>query len=600
MGSSDKDKKKERKLRRVNKKLNETQESRRLKFRKRLKSMCWFALVALVVFAYSLYANDPSNFEVKTYTVFWDELNAGDIEKISIYKNDNFMIVEPIDKEVEAYTVVNPNYDEFVKDLLSTGVDIEFKTKMTVSLVATYISLAMSILWLLGVSVLIYFYVQTSNLSDINFVRSDLTFDDIGGLTEIKKEIKFTTEVLNRSVQIEESGGRCPKGLMFYGPPGTGKTMLAKAISGEAKVPFLSISGADITNSSYVGAGTRKLNRVFKTAELLAPCVVFIDEIDAMAGKRKHDSSAGADRAGIVNALLQRMDGASAMKGILVIGATNNLEVLDQALLRPGRFDKQFFISPPVTRVDRDIIIGLHIENKKLAEDLSLEQLSSLFVGMSGAEIEGVLNDAVLLSFSAKDGISKGVLTLEFVDRALMSYLAKGSLTTRENKEEDVLVAYHEAGHAVVALACGQPISKVTILPYGATGGSTMPKRDNFSLIKSQDELEREVKILYGGLLSEKQFLNRHSSGCANDLARATDLITQCVESFGMSTDGALLVKNTPTLEDEYLKKKEAMSIQLREDVESIIENNVVAIQKLADRLLDEGTVYNLNSLTDI
>ncbi|SFE10290.1 membrane protease FtsH catalytic subunit [Thermoanaerobacter thermohydrosulfuricus] len=360
-----------------------------------------------------------------------------------------------------------------------------------------------------------------------------VTFNDVAGADEEKEELQEIVEFLKYPKKFIELGARIPKGVLLVGPPGTGKTLLAKAVAGEAGVPFFSISGSDFVEM-FVGVGAARVRDLFDQAKKNAPCIVFIDEIDAVGRQRGAGLGGGHDeREQTLNQLLVEMDGFSVNEGIIVIAATNRPDILDPALLRPGRFDRHITVGIPDIK-GREEILKIHARNKPLAPDVSLQVLARRTPGFTGADLENLMNEAALLA--ARRGLKQ--ITMAELEEVITRVIAGPEKRSRIMSEKDKkLVAYHEAGHAVVAklLPNTPPVHEVTIIPRGRAGGYTMllPEEDKYYMSKS--EMMDEIVHLLGGRVAESLVLNDISTGAQNDIERATNIARKMVTEYGMS-----------------------------------------------------------------
>lgn len=363
--------------------------------------------------------------------------------------------------------------------------------------------------------------------------KKRVTFKDVAGVDEAKEELEEVVEFLKHPKKFIELGARIPKGVLLVGPPGTGKTLLARAVAGEADVPFFSISGSDFVEM-FVGVGASRVRDLFEQAKKNSPCIVFIDEIDAVGRQRGAGLGGGHDeREQTLNQLLVEMDGFGVNEGIIILAATNRPDILDPALLRPGRFDRQVIVGRPDVK-GREEILKVHARNKPLNFDVDLKVLARRTPGFTGADLENLMNEAALLA-ARRD---KNKIDMSDLEEAITRVIAGPEKKSRVMSErERRLVAYHEAGHAVVAhlLPTVDPVHEVSIVPRGRAGGYTMilPKEDRFFMGKR--ELLEQVTHLLGGRVSEELVLNEISTGAQNDLERATDIARRMVMEYGMS-----------------------------------------------------------------
>ena len=369
------------------------------------------------------------------------------------------------------------------------------------------------------------------------------TFKDVAGLKEEKEEVEELIDFLKNPKKFTKMGARIPKGVLLVGPPGTGKTLLAKAVAGEAKVPFFYISGSDFVEL-FVGVGASRVRDMFKQAKQTAPCLIFIDEIDAVGRERGTGVGGGHDeREQTLNQLLSEMDGFSENEGIIIIAATNRPDVLDPALLRPGRFDRQVTVGRPDVK-EREEILKVHAKNKILAPSVKLKAIAERTPGYSGADLENLLNEAALLAVRR----DKNAITMDEIDEASDRVLMGPAKTSRKVTDyEKKIVSYHEAGHAVsgIVLPNGEEVHKITIIPRGMAGGYTqmLPKEER-TLVYTKKELEEQIITLLSGRVSEETFLGEISTGASDDLKRATKIARSMVTEYGMSSLGAVQLEH--------------------------------------------------------
>lgn len=367
-------------------------------------------------------------------------------------------------------------------------------------------------------------------------------FNDVAGIDEAVEEVKEVVDFLQKPEKYQKLGGKIPRGVLLVGPPGTGKTLLAKAIAGEAGVPFFSLSGSDFVEM-FVGVGAARVRDMFQQAEAKAPCIIFIDELDAL-GKTRGGSAVGGhdEREQTLNALLVEMDGFATNSGVIVMAATNRPETLDQALMRPGRFDRHVLVDRPDVK-GREAILKVHVKNVKLDPDVDLDQVAAISPGFAGAELANLVNEAALLA--ARGGCSTVQMQHfnEGVERVTAGLEKKQRVMNGEEKQR---VAYHEAGHALVAysLPNTDPVHKVSIIPRGlAALGYTMQRPTNDRYLMTQSELESQLQILVAGTLAEELIYEDISTGASNDLERATDIARAMVMQYGMSSLGRINFK---------------------------------------------------------
>lgn len=363
--------------------------------------------------------------------------------------------------------------------------------------------------------------------------KNRVTFDDVAGVDEEKEELEEIVEFLKNPKKFTDMGARIPKGVLLVGQPGTGKTLLAKAVAGEAGVPFYSISGSDFVEM-FVGVGASRVRDLFEQAKKNAPCIIFIDEIDAVGRQRGAGLGGGHDeREQTLNQLLVEMDGFSDNEGVIILAATNRPDVLDKALLRAGRFDRQIVVGSPDVKA-REQILEVHSRKKKLAEDVDLKVIAKNTSGFAGADLENVLNEAALLAARRN---YKEIGMKEIEDAMVKVTMGPEKKTRVRSEKENRLVAYHEAGHAVVSryLSTQDPVHQISIVPRGMAGGYTMYRPTEDKSFMSKTEMEENIISLLGGRVAEALILNDISTGASNDIERATQIARNMVTKYGMS-----------------------------------------------------------------
>jgi cell division protease FtsH len=480
------------------------------------------------------------------FSEFMTDVDQGNVREVTVtgmevrgkYRNDNSQF----------HTTVPANYPDMIKTLRDKGVNINIRDisngSWPLQLLGTWAPLVLlAALWFFMIR-----QMQTGGNKALSFGKSrarllsmqqkKVTFKDVAGVDEAKEELKEIIEFLREAQKFQKLGGRIPKGVLLVGPPGTGKTLLARAVAGEANVPFFSISGSDFVEM-FVGVGASRVRDLFEQGKKNAPCIIFIDEIDAVGRHRGAGLGGGHDeREQTLNQLLVEMDGFESNEGVILMAATNRPDVLDPALLRPGRFDRRVVVSRPDVR-GREEILRVHTRKIPLADDVDLSVLARGTPGFSGADLANMVNEAAL---AAARQNRKAVLMYDFElakDKVLMGVERKSLLLSDEEKK---VTAYHEAGHALVAskLPKSDPLHKVTIIPRGMALGVTMqlPIDDKHNYTK--DYLETEIAIMMGGRLAEEMFLDQMSTGAGNDIERATELARKMVCEFGMSELGPL------------------------------------------------------------
>jgi cell division protease FtsH len=513
-----------------------------------VKTVLFWVLIgvsALLLWQLVKGARDSQKDKEVNVTQFMSDVDQGIVHELTV----NGMEVRGKYKDGSAFHTTAPsNYftPEMLKTLQSKGINITFRDINGGNwawLIQVVPFVLIGAVWLFMLR-----QMQTGGNKALSFGKSrarllsmqqkKVTFKDVAGVDEAKEELREIIEFLREAQKFQKLGGRIPKGVLLVGPPGTGKTLLARAVAGEANVPFFSISGSDFVEM-FVGVGASRVRDLFEQGKKNAPCIIFIDEIDAVGRHRGAGLGGGHDeREQTLNQLLVEMDGFESNEGVILMAATNRPDVLDPALLRPGRFDRRVVVSRPDVR-GREEILRVHTRKKPLAEDVDLSVLARGTPGFSGADLENMVNEAAL---AAARQNRKAVLMYDFElakDKVLMGVERKSLLLSDEEKRN---TAYHEAGHALVAakMPHSDPLHKVTIIPRGMALGVTMqlPIDDRHNYYKNY--LETEIAILMGGRIAEELFLNQMSTGAGNDIERATDMARKMVCEWGMSDLGPL------------------------------------------------------------
>ena len=478
------------------------------------------------------------------FSQFLSDVDQGNVREVTV----DGMQVRGKKRDNSAFHTTAPsNYPDMIKTLRDKGVVMNFRDVNSGSWPTWLLNLAPLVL----LAALWFFMIrqmQTGGNKALSFGKSrarllsmqqkKVTFKDVAGVDEAKEELREIIEFLREAQKFQKLGGRIPKGVLLVGPPGTGKTLLARAVAGEANVPFFSISGSDFVEM-FVGVGASRVRDLFEQGKKNAPCIIFIDEIDAVGRHRGAGLGGGHDeREQTLNQLLVEMDGFESNEGVILMAATNRPDVLDPALLRPGRFDRRVVVSRPDVR-GREEILRVHTRKIPLAEDVDLSVLARGTPGFSGADLANMVNEAAL---AAARQNRKAVLMYDFEvakDKVLMGVERKSMILSDAEKK---VTAFHEAGHALVAakLPNSDPVHKVTIIPRGMALGVTMqlPVDDRHNYTK--EYLETDVAILMGGRIAEEMFLSQMSTGAGNDIERATELARKMVCEWGMSDLGPM------------------------------------------------------------
>ena len=581
-----------------------------------------FLLTFIIICLFFLNGNNKIN--ELTYDEFTKNIENGKVEEIKVIpktRTNTYQITGRLNTydDNESFILYVPISDAWIEQIVSQEQNQEFKlTVENDPESSSWLTIAIEvlpILLLVGATFWIFTrQIGGSNKSmDFGKSRAKLmendkkkTFKDVAGLTEEKEEVQELIDFLKNPKRFQNMGARIPKGVLLVGPPGTGKTLLARAVAGEANVPFYYISGSDFVEL-FVGIGASRVRDMFKQAKMNAPCLIFIDEIDAVGRQRGTGLGGGHDeREQTLNQLLTEMDGFGANEGIIIIAATNRPDVLDPALLRPGRFDRQVTVALP-DKSARIEILKVHARNKTLDKTVTLENLAKRTPGFSGADLENLLNEAALLAVRR----NKKKITMAEIDEATDRVLmGPAKITKKYTDKEKKLVAYHEAGHAVLGLKLdgANDVQKITIIPRGHAGGYTMmtPKEEAFNYTKN--ELLESICGLLGGRVAEEITFGEITTGAHDDFKKATKIARSMVTEYGMSNLGPMMLEEPSEntfLGRDYNKNRnisDTVAHEIDEEMRNIINScydktkkiiseNKDLLKLIADTLIEEETI---------
>ena len=498
-------------------------------------------IVIAVIIGFSLINrnNNKENSKEISYTELITKINENAVEKIEMTVGSTAIKVKLKNEEEEKNAIVPSTqaFIELVQEKVQEGNLIDLKQKKT----SIILRISDTLLSLLPTIMIVALFVvlfkmqglgDKGKLYDAESEKTNITFKDVAGLDEEKNELLEIVNFLKEPKKFQEMGAKIPRGILLYGKPGTGKTLIAKAIAGEAKVPFISMSGSEFIEM-FAGLGASRVRKLFEKAKKVSPCIVFIDEIDAIGARRTGGSGAESENNQTLNQLLVEMDGFDSDQTVIVLAATNRPEMLDKALLRPGRFDRQITIAVPDAK-GREEILKIHSANKPLGEDINLKDIATDTAGFTGAELANVLNEAAIIATTRQH--EKIVMDdLEEAVKKVTVGLQKNSRVISEKDKK--LTAYHEAGHAIVSkyLETQQDVKEVSIIPRGLAGGYTMYKTNEDKYYISKTEMEEKLVALLGGRAAEQIALNDISTGASNDIEVATELAKDMVRKYGMS-----------------------------------------------------------------
>jgi len=510
--------------------------------------LLWMVILVLIILAWNVFKTGAMTVEEISFSQFLDHVTQGHVLKVKIRGEEITGTYAPAaGKREPTFRTYAPNYPKLVDDLRAKNVAIEITPTKDSSLVSALVMYGPLVL-LVVIWFVIMRQMQAGGNKALSFGKSraklltptqkKVTFKDVAGVEEAKVELQEIIEFLKDPGKFQKLGGKIPKGVLLIGPPGTGKTLLARAVAGEANVPFFTISGSDFVEM-FVGVGASRVRDLFEQGKKNAPCIIFIDEIDAVGRHRGAGLGGGHDeREQTLNALLVEMDGFDTNEGVILVAATNRPDVLDPALLRPGRFDRRVVVDSPDLR-GREQILKVHTRNTPLAESVDLSIIARGTPGFSGADLANLVNEAAL---NAARYNKKKVEMIDFEyakDKVMMGPERKSMIMTEEEKKN---TAYHEGGHALVAalLTEADPLHKVTIIPRGRALGLTLqlPTEDKYSHTK--DYLEAMITVMMGGRIAEELFLGHMTTGAGNDIEKATDYARKMVCEWGMSDLGPL------------------------------------------------------------
>lgn len=553
----------------------------------------------VIIWMFDLYGEKNSKPADISYTSFMQHVQQDEIKQVTIVDN----VISGKLKDGKEFSTVAPNDSKLVEKLEAKKVDIKAELPPQPPWWMSILSSILPMLIIVGLWFMLMNQGGAGGGKVMNFGKSrarrydeeklKITFKDVAGADEAKQELEEVVEFLKHPQKYNDLGAKIPKGVLLYGPPGTGKTLLAKAVAGEAGVPFFSISGSDFVEM-FVGVGASRVRDLFDQAKKSAPCIVFIDEIDAVGRQRGAGLGGGHDeREQTLNQLLVEMDGFSANEGIIMIAATNRPDILDPALLRPGRFDRQIVVDRPDIK-GRTEILKVHVKGKPIGPDVNLDVIAQRTPGFTGADLSNLVNEAALLT-ARKDKKAINMPEMEeAAERVIMGPERKSRVISDKEKR---LTAYHEGGHTIVGMLLEHtdPVHKVTIIPRGRAGGYTLslPKEDKYYATRS--EMLDELKVLLGGRVAEALVLKEISSGASNDLQRATQLARQMICEYGMSENIGPVTfghrQDQVFLGRDIARDKdysEEVAAEIDKEVRSFMEDAYAATEKLLSDNIDK------------
>lgn len=526
-----------------------------------------------------------------SYTEAISYIQDGKVAKLTVNSQNGKAKIELKDGSVCSTNVSSADeISSLVTEQLEKGNYIEYNIRN----LKFIIKIALFIVLIIFISIVVSASANFGNMK-IEQYHSDLTFEDVAGIDEERYELEEIVEFLQNPKKFEKIGAKIPKGVLLYGKPGTGKTLLAKAIAGEAKVPFFAVNGSSF-DEIYVGVGALRIRSLFEKARKASPCIIFIDEIDSVAKERYREHNYSEQT---LNQLLEEMDGIdSSEDNIIIIAATNNYEVLDPAITRPGRFDRHIYVPMPDENARKEIL-KIHSKNKKLAEDVSLEEIAKKTTGLTGADLSNILNEsAILAARGEKEYIGNEEIN-ESIVKVMLGVQKKNISIDEDTKKA---IAIHEAGHAVLArIAANEQVLEISIIPRGTSGGYTLINEKDEILVEKQ-QLINKIKEILGGRAAEKVMLGEISTGAADDLQRATELAYKMINNYAMGHSKLVCINGNEAFNDKLSEitikdvnkvvaeaNDEAFkSLQQRKDVLTELSNRLMQKQYLAREEIEE------------
>ena len=554
-------------------------------------------IVLVIILAFLTYflltSEDKEDEKELAYTELIQEINAGNVEKIEMTVGSTSIKVKLKDVEEEKTTIVPSTqaFTEFIQQKVDDGNEefelVQKPTNVLVSIGSAIFTLLPTLL--LVILIVLFFKMQglgdKGKVYDGETTKSKTKFDDVAGLEEEKHEMIEIVDFLKNPERFNKMGAKIPRGVLLCGQPGTGKTLIAKAIAGEANVPFISMSGSEFIEM-FAGLGASRVRKLFEKAKKIAPCIIFIDEIDAIGSRRNTSGGAESENNQTLNQLLVEMDGFDTEETIIVLAATNRPEMLDKALLRPGRFDRRITIGLPDMR-GREAILKIHAKDKQFANDVNLKSIAEDTAGFTGADLANILNEsAIIATINEHEAITNK--DIEDAVKKVTVGLEKQSRVISEKDKK--LTAYHEAGHAIVSsrLETQKGVKEVSIIPRGIAGGYTMYKSNEDKCYISKTEMLEKMVALMGGRAAEKIVLNDISTGASNDIEVATNIAKDMITKYGMSETLGPISINTDDDPYELQLLGEKFGDAIGAEVKILLDNAYETAQKLIRENMDK------------
>lgn len=560
-------------------------------------------------FHWSIFGSgENKEIEEVTYNQFLEMVKDGKVDTVYYNTTNEFMeftlfneeTSKMTKKEREDYkygnedkrTALYPAYDEFRKDMLELDVNMVLKTdydgvlSIVLSFLPFFLLIVFELFLVIRMSKQDSFHAENSREA----MASKVTFKDVIGLEEVVEDVQFIVDLLKNPEKGKEIGVKPPRGILFSGEPGCGKTLIAKAIAGEAGVPLFQASGSQF-DEMFVGVGAGRIRSLFKNAKKNAPCVVFIDEIDAVGRARETAIKHGNDQT--INELLTQMDGFNTSDGVFVIAATNKPDLLDTALTRPGRFDRQVVINPPKDWHERKKLFSYYLGKYRVDETLDVDSVAKQTPGFTGADVSAICNEAALIAIQKE----LNAINSDCIEEAIDKKVFKGNRSKKEQWEQDRrIVAYHEAGHAVASLLLGELITRVSIIGTTSGVGGAVFNADKETLFRTDKEFVNRIMIAYAGRVAEKIKFDFVTTGASNDITQATALLEQYVQKHGFDTDFGLLdvglLQKQSVLDDSFIVNRlSELSKSLYSDTVELLTKEFSRVEHLASTLLERETL---------